>query len=204
MKNMFDMSKMQNPFAFLQSMGAAANPFTMMQNFNPMAFMNTMNPNTDMGTEKPADVDPATAPNGAQMPNMFPFPPMGAPMPMPGMSPFSFMQNMQNVPGAEAFPPPFNPMQMMQFFMNMMMMQSMCVNRFMQNMNQFSKQTSCCKEEAKPKNTVSFGGMQISPEILHKFLSMDVSPESLNVLQSFLDFLFEKYSKPKEENKPEE
>ena len=212
MNNMFDMSKMQNPFAFLQSMGAAANPFTMMQNFNPMAFMTAMKPNTETGTAAPAEGEQAPKPNCGQMPGMFPFPPMG--VPMPGMLPFCHMPNM---PGMNPFqaagsPQPMDPAHMMQNmmppfmqpFMSMMMMQSMMMNKFMHKMNPGAAQASSKTEEAKPQSNVSLGGMQISPELLHKLLSMDVSPESLNVLQKVLDILFSAYSKPKEDNEEDE
>ena len=147
MNTMFDMSKMQNPFAFMQSMGAAANPFTMMQN-------------------------------------------------MPGMKSFQPMQN----------PPAANPAQMMQgmnaafmqTMMPLMMMQYMWMSWFMQNMNAFAGQPANSTENAKPQNGISFGGMQLSPDMLHKLLSMDVSTESLSMLQKFLDFMFNMYSKPKE------
>ena len=54
--------------------------------------------------------------------------------------------------------------------------------------------------ESKQKKTFNLGGIQVSPDDLHKLLSMDVSPESLNVLQKILDLLFSAYTKPKESN----
>ncbi len=199
MNNMFDMSKMQNPFAFMQQMGAAANPFTMMQNFDPMAFMTAMKPNPETGTAASADGAQTPEPNGWHIPNMFPFPPMGASM--PGMKPFCSMPNM---PGTDPAQMMLNmTVQFMQPFMSMMMMQSMMMNKFIQNMNSYGAQAPCENEEAKPQSNVSLGGMQISPELLHKLLSMDVSPESLNVLQKILDLLFSAYSKPKKEKADE-
>ena len=121
------------------------------------------------------------------------------------------LKRMENMPGINPFqgmqaPPAMNPAQMMQgmnapFMQSMMpllMMQFMWMNWFTQNMNAFMAQAGHGTENAKPQNTISFGGMQITPDALHKLLSMDVSPESLNMLQKFLDFMFDMYSKPKE------
>ena len=190
MNNWFNMSQMQDPFGFMQNMGAAADPFKMMQNMNPFAFMNGMNNNADTAANAntnskcSAAENNASSQNGMPFSNMFCNPFMNACNQTPPP-----MQNMQAMPQ-------FDPMQSMA---SMMMMPFMMMNMFMQSMNAFAA-NAAKQADSKQKNTMNFGGIQISPDDLHKLLSMDVSPESLNVLQKVLDLLFSAYTKPKEGN----
>lgn len=191
MNNWFNVSQMQDPFGFMQNMGAAAEPFKMMQNMNPFSFMNGMNSNADTATNANANSNCSAAENNTSQQNSTPFANMFCNpfmnMNTCGQTP-PHVQNMQGMPQ-------FDPMQSMAS----MMMPFMMMNMFMQNMNTFAA-NAVKQAESKQKNTMDLGGIKISPDGLHKLLSMDVSPESLNVLQKILDLLFSAYTKPKESN----
>lgn len=221
---MFDMSKMPNPFGFMKNMTNMMNPFAMMQNMNPFKCMGQ--PNAENKAPESANTAPAggegAAPqqNANPFMNMFPMNcmnpfgmmqsmmgmnPFGMMQKMPGMDPFGMMQKMQvmnpfkpvqnaNAGYAAEQPAPIDP------FTYMLSMQKAFISN-MQSMaaNAAGTANASKQEQAPQQNTVSFGGLTMTPEMLHKLLSMDASPKNLTMLQMFLDKLFEAYNSKKEE-----
>ena len=220
---MFDMSGMPNPFGFMKNMTNMMNPFAMMQNMNPFKCMGQ----PSCGNKAPEAANAAQTCTEAAAPqqnanpfmNMFPMNcmnpfdmmqsmmgmnPFGMMQKMPGMDPFGMMQKMQAMnpfkPAQAPTETPAAEAQLMDPFTYMLSMQKAFINN-MQSMtaNAAGTANASKQEQAPQQNTVSFGGLTMTPEMLHKLLSMDASPKNLSMLQMFLDKLFETYNNNKTE-----
>lgn len=119
-----------------------------------------------------------------------------------GKFPFMGMMNMDN--GNNTNPMNFMQqafMMQMQFMQNMTMMQIQFMENMMNTFNVMQMNSAMSHPEQTPaqeetnaslqkQGGFKLGSMDVPPELLKKFMQMDMSPENLEKLQKALDFAF--------------